>query len=78
MDASGLVTGTSSSWNAHECFRRFLEGRAQFPALRVVLCAASPGAGTGVRAVTLTPFMCLGNAGIVLNGAGLVQVPWRW
>lgn len=71
MDASRLVI----CFNTHECFSRFLERRAQFPALHLVL---PPGAGTGVTAVIGAPFIYLGNAEIVLNGVGLLQVPWSW
>lgn len=37
-----------------------------------------PGAGMGVTAVTVAPFMYLENAEIVLNGVGLLQVLWSW
>lgn len=76
MDASGLVIHIVSGFNTHECFSRFLERRAQFPALHLVLCTQSPGAGTGVTAVTIASFMYLENAEIVLNGVGLLWVPW--
>lgn len=47
--------------------------------LSISCCAQrSPGAGTGVTAVTEAPFMYLENAEIVLNGVGLLQVPWSW
>lgn len=78
MDASRLVIRTVSCFNTHECFSRFLERRAQF-LLSISCCAQqSPGAGTGVTAVTEAPFMYLENAEIVLNGVGLLQVPWSW
>lgn len=45
--------------------------------LSISCCAQqSPGAGTGVTAVTVASFMYLENAEIVLNGVGLLQVPW--